>query len=433
MKGGPLGCSLLMLLLLVACAGPLPAEQAVVGVAVVQGEGPQASPTAPPPIPATPQPVVDTPEPRAATTATAEPQPSPSPLPTRRSLLNQSLPPVLVASEAPPPTATPPVVPQTFGGPGWAEERVGEGFATAVQAADELAFVKIGFHVGPDGDAQGLGEWMRQLDAAGVPFFLKSADSAGQLLEAQELMRISGVPHTLVYRRSSDQFELPNYEINPVQAAREHWALHVADFPPELDPSLVWLETINEVDKGRSEWLGIFAYETARLALRDGYRWAAFGWSSGEPEIVDWTAPEMTPFLQLAAAYPDQLAIALHEYSYDTDNIFRQKGSLVGRFQQLFWVCDQLGIRRPTVLITEFGWEYRDIPPPAEAMYHVQEAARLYAAYPEVKGAAIWYLGGRFGEIDVQTKQLIAPLTEYALTHYFEVTPYRTLETADFE
>ena len=34
----------------------------------------------------------------------------------------------------------------------------------------ELGFVKIGFHVGPGGNRNGLGVWMNRLDAAGVPF-----------------------------------------------------------------------------------------------------------------------------------------------------------------------------------------------------------------------------------------------------------------------
>jgi hypothetical protein len=48
-------------------------------------------------------------------------------------------------------------------------------------------------------------------------------------------------------------------------------------------------------------------------------------------------------------------------------------------------------------------------------------AAELYAAHPEVLGAAIWYLGPGFGGIANQAQQLIAPLTEYALQTYFVV------------
>ncbi|MCA9980752.1 MAG: hypothetical protein KDD89_07965, partial [Anaerolineales bacterium] len=56
-----------------------------------------------------------------------------------------------------------------------------------------------------------------------------------------------------------------------------------------------------------------------------------------------------------------------------------------------------------------------------------------YAAYPEVKGAAIWYLGGWFGEIHNQAQKLIAPVTDYSLHTYFIVTPGRgQIETGLF-
>lgn len=288
-------------------------------------------------------------------------------------------------------------------------------------------FVKIGFHVGSGGgNVDGLGEWMRELDRRGIPFFLKSADAAGPLYEAQELMRASGVPHVLVFRRSVGSrdvgmfgYDVPLYHLSPVAAARRHWDLHMAEWPPELDPSLVWIETINEVDKNRSAWLGVFATEQARLAIRDGFRYAAFGWAAGEPEMYHWQQPSMQAFLKLAADYPDQIAIALHEYSYVTDRIDRQYPFLVGRFQHLFWVADSLGLDRPTVLITEWGWTHNNVPDAATAMEHIEWAASLYALYPEVKGAVIWYLGPGFGGIANQAQQLIRPLTDMAATRYY--------------
>jgi hypothetical protein len=123
----------------------------------------------------------------------------------------------------------------------------------------ELGFVKIGFHTAVGGNRRGLGEWINRLDQAGVPFFLKSADDAGPLFEAQEIVRQSDTPHVLVYRRSGNAYDTPDYSLAPQEAARRHWQLHKAAFPPELDPSIVWLETINEVDKERYVWLAQFA------------------------------------------------------------------------------------------------------------------------------------------------------------------------------
>lgn len=297
---------------------------------------------------------------------------------------------------------------------------------TQLQAEGQtLATNKIGFHAGINGTMEGLEEWMRQLDAAGVPFFIKTADNAEPVYIAQELMKQSGVPHTLVYRKAAggDDYNVPFYDLPPEEAAQIHWQKHIEAFPPELDPALVWLETINEVDKNRSEWLAQFALATAQLALRDGYKWAAFGWSSGEPEPADWQSPAMLEFLRLAAANPDRIAIALHEYSYLVDDIGHEYPYKIGRFLELFRICDQYGIPRPTVLITEWGWTYEEVPEPEQALRDIEWANRLYAPYPQVKGAAIWFLGGEaggdYGSISVMTQRLIRPLTTYSLQHYF--------------
>ncbi|MBK8905915.1 MAG: hypothetical protein IPM53_32350 [Anaerolineaceae bacterium] len=293
-------------------------------------------------------------------------------------------------------------------------------------AAQGLALspVKIGFHTGIGGNSEGLEVWMRALDAAGIPFFLKSVDNAQPIYIAQELMKQSGVPHVLVYRKASQggssyDWNVPNYSLPAVQAAEIHWQMHRDAFPPELDRSLVWLETINEVDKNQAEWLGQFALKTAELALAEGFRWAAFGWASGEPEPTDWQTPSMLAFLRLAGNNPDRLAIALHEYSYLVDDIDHEYPYKIGRFQTLFQIADQYGIPRPTVLITEWGWTYEKVPAPEQAIQDIAWASRLYAPYPQVKGAAIWFLGGQFADIANLAQQLIEPVTRYSLQNYF--------------
>jgi hypothetical protein len=283
--------------------------------------------------------------------------------------------------------------------------------------SQDLVHSKIGFHVGPGGNQNGLGDWMRTLDDEGIPFFLKSVDSAGQIYEAARLREVSGVPHVLVYRKSGPTSDVPNYDLAPYQAAQEHWRHHRSAFPPELEPykHMIWLETINEVDKNRAEWLGEFAYHTALLAMNEGFNWAAFGWSSGEPEPEDWEGPQMINFLSLAADYPDRVAVALHEYSFTTDSLDEGHPYMLGRFQRLFDVADRHGLARPTILITEFGWSYDDVPNPDIAMGHLRWADELYEVHPEIKGAAIWYLGPGFGGISDKAQKLISPVTDYAL------------------
>lgn len=284
----------------------------------------------------------------------------------------------------------------------------------------DLGFAKIGFHTTILDDRDALDEWMQRLDQAQVPLFLKTVDNAEPLFRAQELMKVSGVPHTLVFRSSGS---VPFYELPPAQAAQLHWAEHRDKFPPELDPNLVWIETLNEPDRTKAEWLGQFALETARLAMADGFRWAAFGWASGEPEPEQWQTPSMLAFLRLAAENPDRLAVALHEYSYLEDDIAHEYPYKVGRFQELFRIADEQGIARPTVLITEWGWQYNDVPSLDQVMRELEWAARLYAPYPEVKGVALWNLGSGccYADISEQVTQLIEPVTDFSLNTYFAI------------
>lgn len=315
-------------------------------------------------------------------------------------------------------------------------------FDTARTAAQkeglDLAFNKIGFHVGV-GDSDGgpvdwkdpLFDWIETLDGNGVPIFLKSANNAEPLYHAQELMKESGVPHVLVYRDARDSMDLQEHEysLNPETAAQIVWARNRDAFPPELDPGIVWIETANEPDKNRADWLGAFSLETAKLAVAEGYRYAAFGWSAGEPEPEQWETPNMLDFLRFAGEHPEQVAVALHEYSYRTDLIVGESPLvypwMVGRFQKLFSVCDKHGIPRPTVLITEWGWEYQDVPGVTDAMEDIEWASWLYAAYPQVKGAATWHLGGgdAWGDIDKQVTRLIEPITEFSISNYYIYHP----------
>ncbi|MCI0396912.1 MAG: cellulase family glycosylhydrolase [Chloroflexi bacterium] len=298
------------------------------------------------------------------------------------------------------------------------------------------AFNKIGFHVGPGGNATGLGEWMRKLDEAKIPFCLKSADSYGPLFEGSQLSRAA---HVLVYRMSTQgqgdgfDYDVPDYNVTPAEAAAKHWQRMLAKLPPEFDKTRVWLEPINEVDKGRSDWLGNFAWEIAQLALADGYKVALFGWSSGEPEPADWETPGMLRYLQLCAEQPDRVAISLHEYSYKTEDIWFMRDFQVGRFKQLFSICDRRQIKRPNVIMTEWGWTYDNVPDRSKALQDIDAVAELYAQYPEVLGAAIWYLGPGFQGIANRAQKLIQPVTEFALQRRYEVVAAPPVEDEEEE
>lgn len=353
-----------------------------------------------------------------------EPTPGPTPVPT-------------LGPPLPPPTVVVALPPIDFDA----------ARADAQSKGLDIAFTQIGFHVAVGGNQEGLREYMTQLNDAGVPIFLKSVNSAGQLYEVQKLMKENEaagreVDHTLVFRFTDPQFEAPfyNYEAEPEIVAEYQWNLNRANFPPELDPSIVWFETINEPGRighhgeVQIERLARFSLATAKLAVAEGARYAALSFSNGVPSIGgvddqgnplpnDWEDPAMLEFLRYAGEHPDHVAIALHEGSFTTEIISLNYPYLVGRFQALYDTCDKYGIPRPTVLITEWGWEYNHVPEPVPALEDIAWASWLYAAYPQVKGAAIWFLGPNFGEIDDEAQRLIAPLADYAVSHYYIIDP----------
>lgn len=283
---------------------------------------------------------------------------------------------------------------------------------------------KLGFHLGPGGNPTGIGAWMQKLDAAALPFFLKSVDHYGPCYEA---MQYSRAEHTVVFRLSRDgqgtgyDFDVPDYSLTPLAAAVKHWTQMKLRLPPEFNKR-VWLEPINEVDKNRADWLGRFAVEIATLANGEGYKVALFAWSSGEPEESQWEAPGMVDYLKRCAARPQDCAVALHEYSYNRANIQDGWPHKIGRFAQLFQVCDRLGIVRPKVLITEWGWEYETVPDVSPAMVDMAWMADVYATYPDILGAAVWYLGAGFGNIANQAQKLIQPAGDAAAAYRY-MTP----------
>lgn len=292
-----------------------------------------------------------------------------------------------------------------------------------------MAFLKInGFHTATTGRTEGLGDFLREVDEAGVPFFAYCADGTTSLLDAQNIMRRSSVPHHAVFRRTHFPHnpggsDVPDYTLDPETAARKQWRSHRQRWPQELDPQLIYGETVNELRKEVhwADWIGEFCYHTGLLALQDGFKWCGPGYSSGTPDEGAWETPGMLKFLDLCRQHPDQLAIALHEYSFTTRDIWAGDGMLIGRFTLLVDACERHDIEPPSIFFTEWGWAERDVPPPEKAMQDIIAVGRLYARYPSVKGAAIWALDGGWSNLDRQTHRLLRPLQQVLIdTRYPE-------------
>jgi len=292
--------------------------------------------------------------------------------------------------------------------------------------------LKIGFHTGPGGNATGIGDnyWVK-LDALGIPCFQMSADSYGPCYEVINLRQSSGVPHVVAFRLTTlgqndgFNYDVPQYLLDPVDAAYIHWQAIVAKLPPELknDPfqkQNCWIIVCNEVDKNRANWLGEFGVKIGELAIDQGYKVALFGFASGEPEQFQWEEPGMLDFLELCGQYPDRVAVALHEYSYSWDiwDHRDENGSptydKIGRYLNLLEVCNYNSIPEPTILITEWGWHQDDVPDIPEALLDIAEVGEFYEKSLAVCGAMIWYLGPGYGGIANKAQKLIEPVGNLA-------------------
>lgn len=288
-----------------------------------------------------------------------------------------------------------------------------------------MSYSKIFFHAGPACSCTGIGDLFRELDAAGIPFGHKSADEYGTVWEAAQYANATTIWRlTTAGQNDGRQYDVPDYSLPPADAALKHWLITKAKLPPELNRN-TWIEPINEVDKNRADWLGYFALAIASIANSEGYKVSLFAFSSGEPEADAWETPGMLAYLRYCADNPDKAAVSLHEYSYTTADLFEGFPYLVGRFQFLHDVCDDNGIARPTIFISEFGWEYQNVPGVEQAMAEIAQAAELYAAYPNINQVDIWYLGGgaNWPNIGQQTQKLIEPVKQYTLTAEFPDPP----------
>ena len=87
------------------------------------------------------------------------------------------------------------------------------------------------------------------------------------------------------------------------------------------------------------------------------------------------------------------------------------RGQLIGRFQDLLNVCDKYSIKRPSILITQWGWLHDRTPRTKQALLDIEKASEMYAQYPELLGAAI--ACENENGISSQVRSLIKPITKF--------------------
>ncbi|WP_420642353.1 hypothetical protein [Candidatus Leptofilum sp.] len=307
----------------------------------------------------------------------------------------------------------------------------------------------------------GIGDYVRQLDEAGIPAAVACNDGNGGIMDAINLiLKGSKVPHVLGYRivkpdeKPVEHYSVPDYLREPKEAAQRHYRLlkpvieRKVDLPKYREH--LWWFPVNEIRAKRAvdektgqkepqfndmnawDWMGEFCYEFALLANHDGYKVSMPQANSGEPKIKEldgveidaWKQPGMQKFLKLCAERPEQVCVGLHEYSWevsDDGGIMAGYPTKVGRFQYLFRACDEMGIARPNVIFGEWGWKHDTVPPPEVAIPHIRQVAEIYARHPQILGAFIWYLGpyNNSSQINNLTVRLLEPVTRSTLDWRF--------------
>lgn len=294
---------------------------------------------------------------------------------------------------------------------------------------------KVGFHIGSQPRAQGYGDYISSLDDAGIPAVCMSTGGEGLGDIVAQWDNGSTVPHVAVVRymppegHQDGSQDVPRYDMAPEAAFVRFWNWYKPQIGQEVirHKDKIVLKLGNELDKNHTEWLAAFylvGYEIAQIDPDGPFRIAGFSFASGEPEPEHWRGPKMRQYLQLCADDPIGAAICLHEYSY-ADDLESAYPHLIGRFLSLFAECDDMGIKRPSVYIHEWGWRQDTIP--GDAVQQLPFAAELYAMFPEVKGAGLWTLqgAGTYGNPHISTKvqPLIEPITNYSLTARFPDPP----------
>lgn len=267
--------------------------------------------------------------------------------------------------------------------------------------------VGVGFHAGEPAHTTGVRDYLMALAARGHVIHAKGTDSTGTLVDLQDAVRLHGATGWGLWRKSvkftGRTSDVPNYTANPEDEAAFFFGEISQAWPPELDKRLIYIENPNEPDKNQADWLGRYAAAMGRLCIANGYKYAAFGWSGGEPEPGHWEAPGMLDYLRLCEQYPDDLAVSLHEYTFGPEwGLLETAPWLITRVQFLNMVCDEYGIRPPRVFLSEFGWGSTDAPPAETAVPQLLEAVDWYIRHtPNVRGLAIWALdkSGQWGGI----------------------------------
>jgi len=272
-----------------------------------------------------------------------------------------------------------------------------------------IDYSKFTTHRAPTGDATGHKENLIKVASSGHQIRVMSTDQYGVLPEAFGIADQAGVEALAVYRPSSEgqnesskkwNYGQPypwntvghNYTLDAETAAKNHiWAYgeHLKQITEWDDRT--WFLFFNEIDHEKLEYCAEVALIMARHAVDNDLKFAFFGMNSGEPNPEHWTRPKMGALLRYMAQNPENLALALHEYSFDKD-ILNDFGFLVGRYLYLVDACKSLGVdfENIRIFITEGGHGKDMSLSPDSWRESVDQLASVYGSYPNIQMFAFW-------------------------------------------
>jgi len=305
------------------------------------------------------------------------------------------------------------------------------------------------FHVGIGGNKDGIGQWMRSLNDAGIPFPLKSVDEYGVLFEALTVGIERNITNWLVYRMSEFEHsaagvrETPDYTLPPYDAAVKHWLPIEAALPPEFDKMAVYIEPFNEIrmkkspddvqykDMNAADWMGECCYHLATFANERGYKVALPAINSGEPGekdagmmdvVTQYSQPGMLKLIAYAAEHPDMCLLSIHEYIWD--RYLHEDESwadwypyLFGRFEGLIAAADNAGIPRTfKCIVSEWGFDREKAPRWNEAKPIIEQYTAWMVRWAQIiVGTTAWTLQNGEGGVDNDVQTWIEPLIHYTI------------------
>lgn len=230
---------------------------------------------------------------------------------------------------------------------------------------------------------------------AGRAILVKAVDNGGLAADACQIAQDYDVDSLVIMRwvnLPGYPEGIPNYAIEPVKAGNDiATAIKLKlSQTPELRPyyGQFYVSIFNEIrtqidpdspnynNMHPVEWIAIAGQAAAQSLLAIGVSSTVFSFNAGTPEPEDWLRfPGMVSFLKFASENRDNVLIDFHEGFIGgdlDDDWIDYYPHLIGRFVYMIEACDYLEIERCRFVISEFAFNYADMPGQEHALGQIR-------------------------------------------------------------